>query len=88
MPSLDHARPTSVHETDSEKIARLEAEVKASRTNNYLLQQAATRVVWNNDHLREAMAAVVREIGRDPQDPLLASISGRLSKAISTTLEQ
>lgn len=46
-------------ETDAQKIARLESELKASGRNNYLLQEAGTQVVWNNEHLRAAIRAAV-----------------------------
>lgn len=46
-------------ETDAQRIARLESELKASGRNNYLLQEAGTQVVWNNEHLRAAIREAV-----------------------------
>ena len=46
-------------ENDAQRISRLDSELKASGRNNYLLQEASTQVVWNNDHLRAAIRDAV-----------------------------
>lgn len=51
-------------ETDAERIARLESELKAAGRVNHLLQEAGTKIVWNNEHLRAEMRAVVLDLAQ------------------------
>jgi hypothetical protein len=53
--------PTT-QETDAQRIARLESELKAAGRVNYLLQEASTKVVTNNEHLRTCILSAIVDL--------------------------
>lgn len=67
-------------ETDAQRIARLESELRAAGRNNALLQEAATKVVWNNEHLRAGMRAAILGLAEaqflEPQKRLADTAAG------------
>jgi hypothetical protein len=63
-------------ETDEQRIARLESELKASGRNNYLLQEAGTQVVWNNEHLRAAIRQAVLTLAEQQGLMVAKDLSG------------
>ena len=50
--------PTTTEEP-SVRMARLDSELKAAGRVNHLLQDASTKVVWNNEHLRGGIRAAI-----------------------------
>lgn len=68
-------------ETDEQRIARLESELKASGRNNYLLQEAGTQVVWNNEHLRAAIRQAVLTLA-EQQGLMVAKDLSETAKAL------
>jgi hypothetical protein len=73
-------------EDDATRIERLQSELKTSGRVNYLLQEAGTKVVWNNEHLRaairKAVAALAAEHGIAPEKRL-----GDTAKALDAALD-
>lgn len=72
-------------ETDAQRIARLEAELKASGRNNYLLQEASTQVVWNNEHLRAAIREAVMTLAAQ-QDVVVAKDLSETATALDALI--
>lgn len=68
------------------RIERLERELKAAGRVNFLLQQAATGVVWNNEHLRAAIRKAVADLASTQSivsDKTLADTAKSLDEALA-----
>jgi hypothetical protein len=82
MPEDAHSRNTTPFgtETDAQRIAHLESELKAAGRNNALLQEAATKVVWSNEHLRAGMREAILGLAEaqflEPQKKLADTAAG------------